>query len=138
MEGALALSEQGRPSLGPGSWGTMPGVAGAPGSWVEVEGSRRPVGSRAEPVSRCGLGGDGAALASGDIGLRRPAWGVAPWGGPGQAPFVCRHGLGSAARPGLSPQLYYFRTLRAWPLSRQAGTWRANTPRRHMDFKRRD
>ena len=52
--------------------------------------------------------------------------------------FVCRHGLGSAARPGLSLPLYYFRTRCAWPSTRQAGTWRANSPRRHMDFKRGD
>ena len=49
-------------------------------------------------------------------------------------PFVCRHGLGSTARPVLSRQLYYFRM----PLTCQVGTWKANTPRRHMYFKSRD
>lgn len=146
MEGALTVSEQGRPSLGPGSWEP---IAGAPGSWMEVEGSRLPVGSRAEPMShRRGLGGGGACaclpvtLTTGAEPSRARFWtpreGGAPWGGPARPPFVCRHGLGSAARPGLSLQLYYFRTRRAWPSTRQVGTWRANSPRRHMDFKRRD
>lgn len=147
MEGVLTVSEQGRPSR---AQAAEEPIAGSP--WILDGGGGIQTSSwlegRAHEPPPWPWWGRGLCLPPGDIdhwGRAQPGKvldaeeGGAPWGRAGQAPFVCRHGLGSAARPGLSLQLYYFRTyVVLGPRPAKSGLGEQTVPDVTWIFKRRD